>query len=326
MYPAEVFDLTIEDPSHDAMADADEVVLDLNELEGESLDVSMLGLPPLERYEVDELVGEGAMGRIFRARDHVLQREVALKVMRPDIPICERKRFRREAILGARLLHPGLVQIYDMGMSSEVDDEWFAMELLHGVDFQQVIDSVREQGRWIAWSTIKQGFRRVLAVMQYLHESGVVHRDVKPANMFLTRDPNTNYTSTKLLDLGVALDLEDPWTTQALCGDPNYMAPEQTEFNARVDHRSDIYSAGMSLYELVTGHLPFAGLCTAPLNALLAAQREAEPPRPSTLMPQGTPHIRAQAVDAWIAHACAKDPDSRFQNVAEMTEAFERIP
>ncbi len=321
-----MFDLTVEDPALDP--DAIEIPLDIDLAEDQAaiLGVSMMGLPPLQRYEVHELVGEGAMGRIFRASDHVLQREVALKVMRPDIPVCERKRFRREAILGARLLHPGLVQIYDMGMSSEVDDEWFAMELLYGVDLQQVIDSVREQGRWIAWSTIKDAFGRILAVLQYLHESGVVHRDVKPANMFLTRDPNTDHSSAKLLDLGVALDLDDPWTTQALCGDPNYMAPEQTELNARVDHRSDIYSAGMSLYELVTGHLPFAGLCTAPLNALLTAQREAQPPRASSLMPQGTPAIRARAVDAFINSACAKSPDERYQNVSEMLEAFARIP
>src|SRR5690606_17433378 len=110
--------------------------------------------------------------------------------------------------------------------------------------------------------------RQVLAALQYAHDCKIVHRDVKPANIFVTRDPNTRFITTKLLDFGIALDLDATQTSEQMCGDPFYMAPEQTLPGAKIDARADIYSAGMSFYEIVTGLHPFGSLRDAPVHEL----------------------------------------------------------
>jgi serine/threonine protein kinase len=280
--------------------------------------------PRLPRYRVGRLVGAGGMGRVYEAVDTVLERPVALKVMRADVPASERRRFRREAILGARLLHPGLVRVYDMGHGADGEAEWMAMEFLPGTDLLRLLDGARARRQPLRWPAIVRAVCSVLGALQYLHDCGIVHRDIKPANMFLTRDPNTRFLTTKLLDLGVALDLDGPAPARAvetLCGDPNYIAPEQTQ-TPHVDGRADIYSVGVSLYELTTGVLPFQTLTDAPLHELLAAHREREPRPPSTRLPPGTPLALAARIDRVFATACTKDPARRFASAREMADAL----
>lgn len=281
-------------------------------------------LEHLDRYIVLRLVGAGGMGKIYQAYDKLLERHVALKVMHPDIPPRERRRFRREAILGARFLHPGLVRVYDMGVDAGGAAEWMAMEYLPGTDLLRLLEASRARGRALPWPDLLRMFSQVLAALQYCHDCRIVHRDVKPSNMFVTRDPNTRFVTTKLLDLGIALDLDapPPGPQEPLCGDPNYIAPEQTMFGARLDARADIYAAGASLYELATGVLPFEELVEAPLTTLLAAHREVEPPPPSARMPADTPPELADRLDRVFARACAKQPARRFGSAREMLAAL----
>ncbi|MCA9658192.1 MAG: serine/threonine protein kinase [Myxococcales bacterium] len=276
----------------------------------------------VKRYEVRRFLGEGGMGRVYQAYDPVLERDVALKVVKAGIPEGERRRFRREAIVGARFCYPSIARIFDLGICQRSDAEWFTMEYLPGTDMAAVIDRAEARGKHLPLAAVADVFRQILAALQYAHDCRIVHRDVKPANMFVTRDPNTRFMTTKLLDFGVALDLDGPTKTEVLCGDPNYMAPEQTRFGADVDPRADIYAAGMSLYEVVTGRLPFEELADAPLAELLRAQRESAPLPPSLLLPAGTPSAVSEGLDRVFARACAKDPDDRYQSAVEMQEVL----
>ncbi len=276
----------------------------------------------VKRYEVRRFLGEGGMGRVYQAYDPVLLRDVALKVVKPDIPEAERRRFRREAIVGARFCYPSIVRIFDLGVCRESDAEWFTMEYLPGTDMAAVIDRAEARGTHLPLTAVADVFRQILAALQYTHDCQIVHRDVKPANMFVTRDPNTRFMTTKLLDYGVALDLDGPTITEVLCGDPNYMAPEQTRFGADVDRRADIYAAGMSLYEVITGRLPFEELADAPLPELLRAHRESEPLPIRLLMPPSTPAPVVDGLTRVLARACAKDPADRYQSAIEMQEVL----
>nr|WP_276600485.1 MULTISPECIES: serine/threonine-protein kinase [unclassified Nannocystis] len=281
-------------------------------------------LEHLERYTVLRQVGAGGMGKIYQAYDKLLERNVALKVMHADIPPREQRRFRREAILGARLLHPCLVRVYDMGVDARGQTEWMAMEYLPGTDMLQLLDATRQRRQALPWPALVRGLTQVLMALQYLHDCRVVHCDVKPANMFVTRDPNTRFLTTKLLDLGIAYDLDGPrpGPTEPLCGDPNYIAPEQTMHGGVIDPRTDIYAIGVSLYELATGVLPFEELTSAPLHELLIAQRDRTPPPPSSRMPAGTPPELADRLDWIFSRACAKDPARRYPSARAMQAAL----
>lgn len=272
-----------------------------------------------KRYQVLECVGEGGMGKVYRAHDPVLMREVALKVMKPGVPRAERRRFRREAIFGARFCHPSIVRVYDMGKAGDRGVEWFTMEYLPGTDMEQVIDRARERGSTKPMVSVLEVFRQVLAALQYSHECGVVHRDVKPANMFVARDPNTSFVTCKLLDFGIALDLDGPDEGEpSICGDPRYMSPEQTLLGAPVDGRADIYSAGVSLFEVVAGVHPFEHLLDGPLERMIRAQRELPLPPLCTASRVQRDAETVCALELVLARACAKDPAARYADARSM--------
>lgn len=278
-----------------------------------------------KRYEVRRCIGEGGMGRIYQAYDPVLRRDVAVKVMRSDVPDSERRRFRREAIFGARFCHPSIVRIFDMGeLRSEQGRriEWFSMEHLPGSDLERILGRANSHGRLLPLISVVDIFRQVLAALQYSHDCSVVHRDVKPANIYVTRDPNTRYMTTKLLDFGIALDLDGPATDGVLCGNPFYMAPEQTRHGEVIDARADVYAAGLSFYEAITGQHPLDDFRSAPLETVLSAQSKYTPRLPSTLLPPGTSLRIANAVDMIFERASAKDPAERFQSAKDMSEAM----
>lgn len=265
------------------------------------------------------------MGRVYQAYDPALRREIALKVMRAEVPEPERRRFRREAIYGARFSHPSIVRIFDMGeqRSSEGHPvEWFSMEYLPGSDLERVLGQALARGRRLPVLSVLDIFRQVLSALQYAHECYVVHRDVKPGNIYVTRDPNTRFLTTKLLDFGIALDLDGPVEPEAICGNPFYMAPEQTIEGAEIDPRADVYAAGVSFYEVVTGRHPLEGFRTAAVETVFSAQCKYDPLPPSTFLPRDTPTRLSQGIDLIFERACAKEPDERFQSAADMREAM----
>ena len=277
------------------------------------------------RYQVLRCIGEGGMGRVYHAYDPLLRRDVAIKVMRPDVPESERRRFRREAIFGARFCHPSIARVFDIGEERGDDGrvvEWFTMEHLPGSDLERVLGRAHARGRRLPILSVLDVFRQVLAALHYAHECAVVHRDVKPANIFVTRDPNTRYLTTKLLDFGIALDLDGPRQAEVLCGNPFYMAPEQTELGRAIDGRADVYAAGLTFYEVVTGRHPLDDLQGAAIEAIFTAQRCREPRPPSAYLGDEAPARLAGAVDLIFARACAKDPDERFQSARDMLEAM----
>ncbi len=296
---------------------------------GDATDVLTSGgiVAHVKQYELVERIGEGGMGWVYRAWDRVLEREVALKVMKPDVPPREQVRFRQEALYGAKFCHPAMVRVYDLVGVPGQGISWFAMEYLPGRDMENIIERTRRRGAAIPYRLIADVFRQVLGGLQYAHDCKVVHRDVKPANMFVTRDPNTRFVTTKVLDFGVALDQSgdrDPETF--LCGDPRYMAPEQSRLNGEIDGRADIYAAGISLYEIVTGRHPFEDLVgSAGAKQLVTAHRERDPGQLSAHLPSSTPVELACGLDVVFTKACAKDPRDRFESAADMAAALRDV-
>ena len=276
----------------------------------------------VKQYQVEELVGEGGMGWVYRAFDPVLEREVALKIMKPDVPAAEQRRFRQEALYGARFLHPCMVRVYDTVGVPGQGIAWIAMEYLPGRDLDDVIVRARRKKAAIPFRLVADVFRQILGGLQYAHDCGVVHRDVKPANMFVTRDPNTRFVTTKLLDFGVALDLRKDHAERILVGDPRYMAPEQQRMGVPVDPRADVYAAGMSLYEAVTGRHPLQEFLDGSRDDLLAAHRDHRPVPLSTWLPNKTPVELACGLDVVFEKATAKRPEERFQSASDMQQAL----
>lgn len=282
----------------------------------------------VKRYEILSCIGEGGMGWVYRAYDPVLERDVAIKVLKPEVPEHQRRRFRQEALFGARFAYPGIARVYDLVQNPQQGAPWFAMEYLSGKDLAQISDRAREQQRPIPLRLVYDVFRHALGSLAYCHDCSIVHRDVKPANMFVTRDPNTRLVTTKLLDFGVALDLKDEGSLareQQLVGDPRYMAPEQTRLGAEVDHRVDLYAIGICLYELVVGRHPFEDLLDAPMRELVAAHRERQPVPMSNFMPGDTKLELAQGLDEIFEKACAKEPAHRFEHAHALQLALQKV-
>jgi len=205
-----------------------------------------------EQLEVLEVLGQGGMGVVYKARQKGLQRDCALKILTVDVEqdASFAERFGREARTLASLNHPGLVTVYDFGHSGPYF--YFVMELVEGASLRQMLRAGRIQPRE-ALALVGQ----VCDALQYAHDAGVVHRDIKPENILVDRSGRV-----KILDFGLAklmgAPAEDKGLTrsQQAMGTPHYMAPEQYERPLDVDHRADIYSLGVVFYELLTGELP----------------------------------------------------------------------
>jgi tRNA A-37 threonylcarbamoyl transferase component Bud32 len=227
----------------------------------------------LGRYELLELLGEGATGLVFRARDEALGREVALKMLKTVqsmSPILV-ERFKREGRNVARLKHPGIVAIYDTG--NEEDALYYTMELVPGRPFDPCAGELSPRVRILA---------QVARAVEYAHEQGLVHRDLKPANILV--DPQG---LPRLLDFGLSRDLDaagDLSRTGTVLGTPHYMAPEQAAGRIReVDGRTDVYALGVILYEILAGRVPFDGPDMASLLHHVIDGKAAQPPGPEGL-------------------------------------------
>lgn len=279
-----------------------------------------------KQYRIDRLIGEGGMGRVYKAYDPMLERDVAVKVLKPGLPGRARQRFIDEARHGARLLHPNLVRIYDLGVLPESGLDWFAMEYLVGRDLEDLTWRATRQGKRLPARLVVVAFDRILSALEHVHDRGLVHRDVKPGNIFITRETGGRRFGVKLLDLGVAMRMSSDEPVE-LCGDPRYCAPEQALGEPSLDHRADLYAAGISLFETLTGRHPFGDDVEAPAEELLRMQIDRPIPSVEPWLPRAWPASVRATVSVVIAKACAKDPADRFENAAVMkralTEAFE---
>jgi serine/threonine-protein kinase len=275
-----------------------------------------------KQYRVLGVLGQGGMGTVYRAYDSGLERDVAIKVMKPGLPGYARQRFRQEALHGARLCHPNIARVYDLGVLPKHGLDWFAMEFLAGQDLEVLLRRARQRNRRLPLRLVARIFDRILDALSTAHEAGVVHRDIKPGNIFIVRPPGSRHLGIKLLDFGVALDLRRAATPTEICGDARYIAPEQSQPGCALDGRVDVYAAGISLFEALTGRHPFADLLTAEPEALIFAHRSREVPPPSRFLPPDVPAPLRYAMDVVVKKACAKHPDVRFGSAVAMREAL----
>ncbi len=271
-----------------------------------------LAKPTLGRYEVMRELGKGAMGVVYLGKDPKINREVAIKTLRfedefdPADMKAMKERFFREAESAGRLVHPNIVTIYDAGDDGDIS--YIAMELLNGTDLKDYV----HRDKLLPMNEIMEDIARVADALDYAHTQGVVHRDIKPANIMRLKDG-----SIKVTDFGIArITSQSRTATGTVMGTPSYMAPEQLA-GKKVDGRADLFSLGVTLYELLTGEKPFTGESVATLMYRIA--NEAHPP------------IRSQRVDLpagideVINKALQKDPDHRYQHGAEMAREIREV-
>ena len=262
------------------------------------------------RYEVGPVLGRGGMAEVHLAQDLRLGRPVAVKMLRPDLardPSFQ-ARFRREAQSAASLNHPSVVAVYDTGEDDVAAGvvPYIVMEYVDGSTLRELLQS----GRRLLPERALEITAGVLDALDYSHQRGIVHRDIKPANVMLTRSGDV-----KVMDFGIARALADEASTMtqtsAVIGTAQYLSPEQAR-GEQVDARTDLYSTGCVLFELLTGRPPFVG--DSPVSVAYQHVRE-EPVLPSQLDPDVPP-----AVDAVVLKALAKDRDVRYQSAAEMRD------
>lgn len=271
----------------------------------------------LGRYRIDERLGEGAMAEVYRAHDPDIGRAVAIKVLKPDYARDPDlgARFLREARAAGALSHANIATIYDVGEAQGV--AYIAMELVDG----QPLDVVLHNGGRMPYERVLSIGRQLAAALAYAHRGGVVHRDIKPSNILLSGDGRV----AKLLDFGVARigDMDQAAAEHQLArtqvgqliGTPRYMSPEQA-LGLPVDHRSDLFSLGVVLYEMITGKVAFPGTALATL-AIQIAQEKVEPiDRSTSDCPPGLRFI--------IDKLLAKKPEQRFADGDALEAALAR--
>jgi len=266
------------------------------------------------RYELDGVVGRGGMAEVYRARDIRLDRIVAIKTLRADLARDQifQARFRREAQSAASLNHPSIVAVYDTGedMTSGVPVPYIVMEY---VDGRTVRDLLQEGHRLLPERTLEI-IDGVLRALDYSHQAGIVHRDIKPGNVMVTRNGDI-----KVMDFGIARAMSDAQATMTqtaqVIGTAQYLSPEQAR-GERVDSRSDLYSTGCLLYELLTGRPPFTG--DSPVAIAYQHVRE-NPVPPSRVDPDVPPWA-----DAIVLKAMAKSPADRYQTAGDMRADLQR--
>jgi eukaryotic-like serine/threonine-protein kinase len=263
------------------------------------------------RYLVENLVGRGGMGQIYKAHDPVIHRSVAIKLISTELMsgadrIEYIRRFRREAQAAGRCAHPNIVAIYDFALHEE--QPFLAMEFVDGVSLREALDAA-------SGMAVSDAIRIMLQVLDALasaHAMGVIHQDIKPANILLTTERRV-----KVADFGISRFVNTEVTSiAASMGTPNYMSPEQCR-GSRVDSRSDLFSAGATLYEMVAGERAFPGhTLTEISNRIL---NESLPMLPA--------HVRAAAprLQFVLERAMAKQPDDRFDTGYDMAEALRQV-
>ncbi len=262
--------------------------------------------PVLGKYRLLERIGEGGMGTVYRARDDMLDREVAIKVLRPDLvrqPTLV-ERFRTEAIALARLAHPRIATLY--GLERDGDELYMVMEFVSGETLEAL---VRREGK-LSWRRAVTICAAVADALDHAHDHGVVHRDIKPANIMITPGDQV-----KVMDFGIARMAGSSRQTQHghAVGTPAYMAPEQLRGEVG-DGRTDLYALGAVCYELITGRIAFDADSD---YQRLMQQMHQPPPVPSASQPD-VPAV----IDRAVRRALAKEPTQRFASAAAMRGAL----
>jgi hypothetical protein len=279
------------------------------------------------RYRIRALLGEGGMGQVYQAEHEAIEKQVALKILRPEY---SRKpdivtRFQQEAISASRIKHPNVLDVFDFGQTND-GCFFLAMELLEGIDLADdlVLSHVIEPVRGMRIAS------QVCKALAAAHERGVVHRDLKPENVFLQRTPDGDEV-VKIVDFGIAqlrsneeAAASEPkrrrlTRTGMIFGTPEYMAPEQAA-GKKADLRVDIYALGVILYEMFTGAVPFTG---ESFMEVLAGHLNDPPPEMHTVYPGLAISPEFQSV---IMQTLVKDPDGRFQSMSELVGALACCP
>lgn len=287
----------------------------------------------VDRYRLGPRIGSGGMSEVFAAEDTLLGREVAVKMLRPEMARDEgfRERFRREAQNAGRLNHPNIVAVFDTGeqVMDGIALPYIVMELVHG---RTLRDLIREEGP-LAPARAAALLKPAADALQASHEAGIIHRDIKPANIMLT-----NTGQVKVMDFGIARALDDSTSamtqTSAVIGTAQYLSPEQAR-GKHADARSDVYALGCVLYEAITGRTPFTGESpfavayqhvqeepTPPSEVLASAA--ADPEFSGHHIPDLTPTARTN-MDAVVLTAMAKHPGDRYQSAYEMGQDLQRL-
>ncbi|GBD35231.1 Serine/threonine-protein kinase PknB [bacterium HR36] len=271
----------------------------------------------LGRYELLHEIGKGGMGRVFLARQLDLPRQVVIKLMREDVAHQPefRQRFQQEMYLLARFQHPYAVTLYDAHLDTP-EGPCLVMEYVRG----QPLDEVLKREKHFLPGRVGRLLGQLCEVLQAAHNCGILHRDLKPSNIMLV-EPDTPYEKVKILDFGLAELFR--WVGSAaalgeetaLVGTPNYMSPEQIR-NEPLDHRADIYSLGVVVYQMLTGRLPFEG--ESAMEVLLAHTQETPPPLSQPTLPV------PPAIEQVILSCLAKRPEDRPSSAWELNQRYQQ--
>lgn len=262
----------------------------------------MIGHKLNDRYLVEELIGEGATATVYRGTDLRLRRSVAIKILLSHVHATTRQRFEQEALASAKLNHPGIMAIFDVGRDR--DTHYIVVELVTGRPLYEFIPA--------AGDMVARLGSQICLALDYAHRAGIIHRDIKPANIYVTPENNI-----KIMDFGLAIPIDGSQkrltASGSIIGTPAYLSPEQAQGKA-LDPRTDLYSLGVVLYEMVTGQLPFDA---DDITSILIQQVNKAPVPPRNLVREAPPWL-----EAVILKALEKNPGSRYQTAAAMAAAL----
>lgn len=257
------------------------------------------------QFELIEVIGTGGMARVYRARQLNIERHVAIKIMSSALSDQEefQVRFKREADVFAKLEHPHILPIYDYG--EQEGFVFLVLRLMEGGTLEK-----RMRGKQLALTDLNRLVSQVAQALAYAHENNIVHRDMKPNNILLDK-----FGNAYLMDFGIAKIVSEAQSSNmsTMLGTPAYMSPEQWRLDP-VDHRIDIYSLGVMIYEMLTGKMPFNG--QTPYHLMYAHLHE-QPALPSNIIPS----LNAD-IDAVVLRALAKDPDARYSSAVTLANDF----
>jgi len=267
----------------------------------------MMSIQTVGRYEITGELGRGAMGVVYKALDPMIGRTVALKTMRLDVHGLDAqemvRRFQNEARAAGVLNHPNIVTIYDAGEQDGIF--YIAMEFIEGTTLYETLT----EKRVLATDEVLQLARQISCGLDYAHSNGIVHRDIKPANIMIT--PNG---TVKIMDFGIAKSGGQVTNTGQVLGTPNYMSPEQVK-GKPLDGRSDLFSLGVILYEMMTGEKPFVGQNVTTIIYKIVNE--------TPITPRDLDVTVHPGLSAIVTKALAKAPDDRYQTGAEMVRDLE---